>query len=126
MKSWFFLFTNVNKGNRTFEHLDHEQMIEHLINSCAESSIFERYLPPDLVANWLGKLPPEIAVLELGRSVLDRPIYAIEIGSGPEKILGWSQMPPPSLFARGKNCCRSTLSCWPTGEEVTSSTKSSS
>ena len=92
MKSWFFLFTNVNKGNRTFEHLDHEQMIEHLINSCAESSIFERYLPPDLVANWLGKLPPEIAVLELGRSVLDRPIYAIEIGSGPEKILGWSQM----------------------------------
>lgn len=67
-------------------------MIEHCLQACKESSISGRYLPPQVVENWLQNLPSETTVIELGRSVQDHPIFAIEIGSGPTNILGWSQM----------------------------------
>lgn len=54
--------------------------------------MFGRYLPPDKIQAWLGKLPGLVQVFELGFSVAGRPIYALEFGTGPKKILGWSQM----------------------------------
>ena len=66
--------------------------MDPIINACLEPSISGRYLPPEQVENWLQKLPSETTVLQLGKSVQDRPIFAVEIGSGKERILGWSQM----------------------------------
>lgn len=40
----------------------------------------------------LAGLHPEIRLEEVGRSVLGRPIYRMTLGSGPRKVLLWSQM----------------------------------
>lgn len=51
-----------------------------------------RYFPPDLLAGLLQKyLPPE-NFIPAGLSVQGRPIYQCRLGSGPIRILMWSQM----------------------------------
>lgn len=54
-----------------------------------ETVFHSRYLPPELLTKVLQKY----AVLEvIGKSVKNRPIYAVKVGSGSKKILAWSQM----------------------------------
>jgi len=67
-------------------------MLQSCIDLSKEATISGRYLPPESVNNWLENLPANSTVLELGKSVLGKSIYAVEIGSGSTKILGWSQM----------------------------------
>ena len=51
-----------------------------------------RYFPPDLLASLLEKyLPPE-NYAPAGLSVQGRPIYRVRMGTGPVRILMWSQM----------------------------------
>lgn len=60
--------------------------------SIKELGVTGRYLNADHIApvlkKWAGKFP----VAEAGRSVLGEPIYRATLGTGPIKILMWSQM----------------------------------
>lgn len=51
-----------------------------------------RYLSFNELQPQLEKLKSFYEITEIGRSFLNVPIYSIRIGTGPIKILGWSQM----------------------------------
>lgn len=57
-----------------------------------EKSITGRYILPDTLNDYLHKLPSFFTVSQVGRSVKDRPIYAVSFGQGKTKIMMWSQM----------------------------------
>lgn len=52
----------------------------------------DRYLPPQRLEQVLTKLNEEVRCRTVGESVGQRPIYAIELGKGPVRVLIWSQM----------------------------------
>ena len=52
----------------------------------------DRYLPPSRFNSFLKSLPKQFELSEIGKSVLNQPIYGIKIGSGKTKVLMWSQM----------------------------------
>ncbi len=51
-----------------------------------------RYFPPQKLLLFLDDLPEHFKTCVLGKSVLKSAIYGIEIGSGKQKVLIWSQM----------------------------------
>lgn len=51
----------------------------------------QRYLPPEHLEHWLRTLPKE-RIEVVGHSVQNRPIHAIQWGSGPVRVFMWSQM----------------------------------
>lgn len=51
-----------------------------------------RYVSHNHIADYLHQLPPSFGLNTLGTSVEENPIYGITIGSGPTRILMWSQM----------------------------------
>lgn len=53
-----------------------------------ENSLFGRYITLNHLKSILAKLPCEV----VGKSVLEKPIYKLQLGSGKTKILMWSQM----------------------------------
>jgi len=55
-------------------------------------NFIDRYLPPSRLNSVLKSLPKQFELSEIGKSVLNQPIYGIKIGSGKTKILMWSQM----------------------------------
>jgi hypothetical protein len=57
-----------------------------------ENSLFGRYITLQDIEPILNKLSDLNKVEIIGKSVLEKPIYKIEIGSGPIKIFMWSQM----------------------------------
>lgn len=52
----------------------------------------ERYYPPKRFLNDYTQLETGVELEVIGRSVQNRPIYAITIGNGPQKVMAWSQM----------------------------------
>ena len=51
-----------------------------------------RYFPPDILLPFLKQWDDTFSIVMVGRSVEGRPIHKIEMGSGPIRILMWSQM----------------------------------
>ncbi|MCF1191669.1 M14 family metallopeptidase [Mangrovimonas sp. AS39] len=65
---------------------------QEIFNLVKEKTLFGRYIYNDHVLPLLDNLKSVFRVTEIGRSVLNKPIYAIELGNGPKRILMWSQM----------------------------------
>ncbi len=57
-----------------------------------EQNLFGRYITPNQIDDWLFKINRTYKVDKIGNSVLGKPIYLINLGSGAKKILAWSQM----------------------------------
>ncbi|WP_298520953.1 M14 metallopeptidase family protein [uncultured Kordia sp.] len=57
-----------------------------------ESTLQGRYITLNDISPLLNTVPLNFNIKEIGRSVLNRPIYSLTIGHGDKKILMWSQM----------------------------------
>ncbi|MCD0465435.1 M14 metallopeptidase family protein [Flavobacterium sp. ENC] len=66
--------------------------LEELFHQYKEQSIEGRYLTLDHIQPLLDKLNTNNQVQLIGKSVLDKPIYSYEIGTGETRIYLWSQM----------------------------------
>ena len=66
--------------------------LEELFNQNKEQSIEGRYLTIEHIQPLLDKINTDNQVKIIGRSVLDKPIYSYEIGTGKTRIYLWSQM----------------------------------
>jgi Zinc carboxypeptidase len=66
--------------------------LEELFNQNKEKSIEGRYLTLEHIEPLLNKINSNNQVKIIGRSVLGKPIYSYEIGSGEMRIYLWSQM----------------------------------
>ncbi|OXA81651.1 Zinc carboxypeptidase [Flavobacterium aquidurense] len=66
--------------------------LEELFNLHKEQSIEGRYLTLDHIQPLLDKLNSNNQVQIIGKSVLDKPIYSYQIGTGETRIYLWSQM----------------------------------
>ncbi|MDR7212037.1 M14 family metallopeptidase [Flavobacterium piscis] len=66
--------------------------LEELFNQYKEQSIGGRYLTLHHIKPLLDKLNIDNRVKIIGQSVLDKPIYSYEIGTGKTRIYLWSQM----------------------------------
>ena len=61
-------------------------------NSHKESALFGRYITLNSIQPLLDNLSDLFSVETLGHSVENRPVSKITFGTGPIKVLGWSQM----------------------------------
>ena len=66
--------------------------LEELFNQYKEESIEGRYITLESIEPLLKKINTNNQVKTIGQSVLDKPIYSHQIGTGKIKILLWSQM----------------------------------
>jgi len=66
--------------------------LEQLFNQNKEESIEGRYLTLEHIQPLLDRINTDGQVKIIGKSVLDKPIYSYEIGSGETRIYLWSQM----------------------------------
>ncbi|MEO8532914.1 MAG: M14 metallopeptidase family protein, partial [Flavobacterium sp.] len=66
--------------------------LEELFNLYKEQSIAGRYLTLDHIQPLLERLNTNNQVKIIGKSVLDKPIYSYQIGTGATRIYLWSQM----------------------------------
>lgn len=66
--------------------------LEELFQQHKEQSIKGRYLTLDHIKPLLDNLNTENQVKVIGESVLGKPIYSYEIGSGKTRVYLWSQM----------------------------------
>lgn len=57
-----------------------------------ESQLFGRYIAPRHIALLIDKHRANFTIEIIGTSVLEEPLFAITAGTGPKKILMWSQM----------------------------------
>lgn len=63
-----------------------------LANQFIEHSLFGRYITLEKIEPLLLHKKNKAAIKIIGKSVLDLPIYSLEIGTGSTRILLWSQM----------------------------------
>ena len=66
--------------------------LEVLFNQNKENSIKGRYLTLESIEPLLNKITIKKNVEIIGESVLGKPIYSYQIGTGKTKIFLWSQM----------------------------------
>lgn len=66
--------------------------LEQLFDQNKEPSLSGRYITLELIEPLLNKLNVNNELEIIGKSVLDKPIYKYQIGTGKIKILLWSQM----------------------------------
>lgn len=66
--------------------------LEELFYQFKEESIRGRYITLESIEPLLKKIKTNNKVKIIGKSVLDKPIYCYQIGTGKIKILLWSQM----------------------------------
>ena len=66
--------------------------LEQLFNQNKEPSLSGRYITLELIEPLFNKLNVYNELEIIGKSVLDKPIYKYQIGTGKIKILLWSQM----------------------------------
>lgn len=66
--------------------------LEELFNQNKERSIEGRYLTIEHIQPLLDKINIDNKVKIIGKSVLNKPIYSYEIGTGTTRIYLWSQM----------------------------------
>lgn len=89
------LFTIVNTALITFVNMINENLLHDFLTQHAvfrNSKIQGRYLNYDHLKQELDLLPEGFMIQKEGHSELGVPIHSVTIGSGPVKILGWSQM----------------------------------
>ncbi|MFY0714735.1 peptidase M14 [Seonamhaeicola sp. NFXS20] len=68
------------------------EQIKSLFINNKENTLFGRYITNNHIEPLLKNLKNYCKVETIGYSVLNKPIYGIEIGAGPKKVLMWSQM----------------------------------
>jgi hypothetical protein len=66
--------------------------LEQLFDQNKEQTLYGRYITLDSIESLLNKLNTNNQLEIIGKSVLDKPIYKYQIGTGKIKILLWSQM----------------------------------
>ena len=66
--------------------------LEELFSQYKESSLQGRYITLDHIQPLLKKLDTNNKVKIIGKSVLDKPIYSYQVGTGKTRIYMWSQM----------------------------------
>ena len=66
--------------------------LEQLFDHNKEQSLYGRYITLDNIESLLNKLNTNNQLEIIGKSVLEKPIYKYQIGTGKIKILLWSQM----------------------------------
>lgn len=69
-----------------------EDYFTKLYREGINKNFYGRYLRYEKVQDYLEKLPEAFHVKRESQSVLDRPIYSVQIGSGKTRVLIWSQM----------------------------------
>ena len=69
-----------------------KDLIDKLYVATKENSLFDRYICNTHIIPLINNLPTEFDVKIIGKSVLDKPIFSIQLGKGSKKILVWSQM----------------------------------
>jgi hypothetical protein len=69
-----------------------ETHYNHLFLKHRIPGLEDRYFPIELLDRCLNKHLPKISRTIIGNSQLGRPIRLLEMGSGPKKVLAWSQM----------------------------------
>ncbi len=68
------------------------EAIQILFSRFKETTLYHRYITNNHIEPLLKKWEDLINIKIIGDSVLKNPIYAVKIGTGPKKILMWSQM----------------------------------
>ncbi|MGH2666137.1 M14 family metallopeptidase [Flavobacterium sp.] len=63
-----------------------------LFSEIKELKLFGRYVTNNHIEPILKEFPDEFKTSVIGKSVKEKPIYAVKIGTGKTKILMWSQM----------------------------------
>lgn len=66
--------------------------LQQLFTEHKEANLFHRYITNAHIEPLLNKLGDLVQIEILGTSVLNKPIYGLQIGSGEKRILMWSQM----------------------------------
>lgn len=69
-----------------------QKLFKDLFKTHKEQALFGRYITLADINPLINKLPSHVMIDVIGQSVLGRAIHTITIGSGPKKILMWSQM----------------------------------
>ncbi|PKG50987.1 M14 family zinc carboxypeptidase [Olleya sp. 1-3] len=67
-------------------------LLNNLFKTYKESSLYGRYITLDNLTPLITKLPSRFKSEIIGQSVLGKDIYTITFGTGPKKVLLWSQM----------------------------------
>ena len=68
------------------------KQIEELFHLHKEKDLFGRYITHNHIEPLLKKLENFATINHIGTSVLEKPIYSIQVGNGNNRILMWSQM----------------------------------
>ena len=67
-------------------------LLNNLFKTYKESSLYGRYITLNNLTPLITKLPSRFKSEIIGQSVLGKDIYTITFGTGPKKVLLWSQM----------------------------------
>jgi len=68
------------------------QELQSLFSKNKEQKLSGRYIHTDHLLPLFEKLNDKLQINEIGKSVLNKPIYAVEFGHGIKRVLIWSQM----------------------------------
>ncbi|WP_111307083.1 M14 family metallopeptidase [Confluentibacter sediminis] len=68
------------------------EAIQILFSRFKESTLYHRYITNNHIEPLIKKWGNLVDVKIIGHSVLNSPIHAVKVGTGPKKILMWSQM----------------------------------
>jgi len=69
-----------------------ESLLKSLYVKAKENSLYGRYISMAHLIPLLKKFPVTFQWEIIGKTVLNKPIYAVRIGKGAKKVLMWSQM----------------------------------
>lgn len=69
-----------------------KDLLDKLYVATKENLLFGRYICNTHITPLINNLPTEFGVKIIGKSVLDKPIFSIQLGKGSKNILIWSQM----------------------------------
>ncbi|WP_223548384.1 M14 family zinc carboxypeptidase [Aestuariivivens sp. NBU2969] len=68
------------------------ELINGFFNVYKEKALSHRYITNGHIVPLLKKFSSNFKIKTIGRSVLNEPIYALEVGHGKKRLLIWSQM----------------------------------
>ena len=86
------MFTFVNNRVVTFVNMENAIKLTHILKEYKEQSLRGRYISPLHIEQVVARLKKQLSFSEVGTSLKGRPIFKFVLGSGPKKILLWSQM----------------------------------
>lgn len=66
--------------------------LQSLFSNNKEQNLYGRYIHNEHILPLLNTQKDKVEINEIGRSVLNKPIYNIRFGTGSKRILIWSQM----------------------------------